>query len=210
MLDTGKYVVVLAGMGEGMKRDRGLNNRWGGITGGGFTSGFRFGGTLCGEWAIGTCFWCAMFFSGGFCCCGTWAMDRCNRPGILELFGPKNWFTFVEGFVEKSGTKMEFLGAITGVVGRGGCIGGWSGGSATYCTLTGTCFTGFTLPLPERLCACSTLWSLMIAAVELGGIPDTTLLSEQQKLQLPAVCTEKAVQGDLSYRQHYSCFLEDY
>ena len=55
---------------------------------------------------------------------------------------------------------MEFVSAITGVGGRGGCIGGWSGGSATFCTSTVICFTGFTLQLPEGLWACSTLWSL--------------------------------------------------
>ena len=50
----------------------------------------------------------------------------------------------------------------------------------------------------------------MVAAVEPGGIPDTTLLAEQQKLQLLAVCTEKAFQDNSSYRQHYLCILEDY
>ena len=50
---------------------------------------------------------------------------------------------------------------------------------------------------------------LVIAAVEPGGIPDTTLLAEQQKLQLLAVCTAKAIQGDLSYRQEYLYFQGD-
>ena len=49
----------------------------------------------------------------------------------------------------------------------------------------------------------------LIAAVEPGDILDTTLLAEQQKLRFPAVCTEKAFQGDSSYRQPYLCFLKD-
>ena len=98
-----------------------------------------------------------MLLWDGFCC-GTWGMDRCNWPGTLELFGPKNWLTC--GFLETSGTKTEFVGATTGVGSRGGFIGGWSGESATFCLSTDTWFTGFNLPLPAGLCACSTLWSL--------------------------------------------------
>ena len=104
LLGTGKYVAVLAGMGDGITGGWGLINCWGGITDGGLTSAIRGGGTLCGEWAIGTCVWCGMFPWGGFCCCGLWGIAMCNWPGTLELFGPKNWFTC--GFVEKSGTKM--------------------------------------------------------------------------------------------------------
>ena len=60
MLGTGKYVAVLAGMGDGITGGCGLNNFRGGIMGGGFTSGFRGEGTLCGEWAVRTCVWCGM------------------------------------------------------------------------------------------------------------------------------------------------------
>ena len=71
----------------------------------------------------------------------------------------KVWFA--SRFAEKSGRKMSvFVGATTGVGGRGRCIGGWSGGSATFCTSTGTWFTGFTTPLSGGLSACSNLWSL--------------------------------------------------
>ena len=49
-----------------------------------------------------------------------------------------------------------------------------------------------------------------IAAVEPGSLPDKTLLDEQQKLQLLAVCTEKAFQGDSIYRQQYLSNLKDY
>ena len=41
----------------------------------------------------------------------------------------------------------------------------------------------------------------VVAAVEPRVIPDTTLLDEQEKMQLLAVCTEKAFQGDSIYRQ---------
>ena len=60
MLETGKYVAVLAGMGDGITGGCGINICRGGITGGWFTSGFRGGRTLCGDWAIGTCVWCGM------------------------------------------------------------------------------------------------------------------------------------------------------
>ena len=50
----------------------------------------------------------------------------------------------------------------------------------------------------------------VIAVVEPGDIPDKKLPAGQQKLQLLAVCTEKAFQDDVSSRQHYLCFLEEY
>ena len=70
-------------MGDGIMGGWRLNNCWGGNTGGGFMIGFRGGGTLCGEWAIGTCIWCGMLLWDGFSCCGTWGIDMCNWPGTL-------------------------------------------------------------------------------------------------------------------------------
>ena len=51
-------------------------------------------------------------------------------------------------------------------------------------------------------------WEL--AEVEAGGIHNITLLAEQQKFHLLALCIEIAFLGDFSYQQHYLSFLEDY
>ena len=63
-----------------------------------------------------------------------------------------------------------------------------------------TCAWGTMCPLDPLIP--EWLLQLSLEVIPIGG----TLLPEQRKLQLLALCTEKAFQGDLSYRQHYCVF----